>query len=136
MRLTTCGNSCDSCKAFKENYEKLDEREALRLAWKKYIDFEREPADIHCEGGTCCAIGLGFEHENCIYKECTKQHSVEHCGQCPEYPCPHMDDGRNMDEITLRNKLKDDFDIEEYEKYVKVFDNKSWINKYYRLIQK
>lgn len=32
MKLTTCGNSCDACKAYKGDYEKLDEREALSAA--------------------------------------------------------------------------------------------------------
>jgi hypothetical protein len=84
MKLTTCGNSCDVCKAFKENYEKLDEREALSAAWKKYLDFNISPKDINYFGGTCCAVGLGFVHENCHYKECTALHGVEHCGQCPD----------------------------------------------------
>ncbi|MDP4093976.1 MAG: DUF3795 domain-containing protein [Bacillota bacterium] len=134
MKLTTCGNSCNECRAYKNNYEKLDERESLSKAWEKYIDFVMPVENIHCDGNTCCAVGLGFIHENCQYKKCTELHGVEHCGQCPDYPCSHFDDGRNMTEQHMRDKLKEKFILEEYEKYVKVFDNKSWIDKYHKLL--
>ncbi len=35
----------------KKNYEKIDEREKLSILWKKYLDFDIKPEDIHCEGG-------------------------------------------------------------------------------------
>lgn len=129
MKLTTCGNSCAACKAFKDNYEKLDEREALSAAWKKYLDFNIATRDIHC-GGSCCAVGLGFVHEGCRYKECTKAHGVAHCGLCPDYPCPQFADGRKMSEQDMREKLGDAFILAEYERYVKVFDNRTWVEKF------
>lgn len=90
------------------------------------------PEDIHCFGGPCCAVGLGFVHENCHYKECTALHEVEHCGMCTDYPCPQFGDGRNMSEQDMRDKLKDNFVLEEYEKFIKVFDNKSWVDEYHK----
>jgi hypothetical protein len=130
MKLTTCGNSCDVCRAFKENHEKLDEREALSAAWKKYLDLELSPLDIHCPGGPCCAVGLGLVHEGCHYKECTAAHGVEHCGQCPDYPCARFGEGRKMSENDMRENLGVRFELEEYEKYVKAFDHKTWVDEY------
>lgn len=130
MKLTTCGNSCDACKAYKGNIAKLDEREALSAAWKKYLGFEYCAEDVRCEGGSCCSVGLGFVHQGCKYKECASAHGVEHCGQCPEYPCAKSDDGRNIDERHMREKFREEFNIDEYERYVKVFDNQTWLGEY------
>lgn len=136
MRLTICGNSCDACKAFMENYEKLDEREALSAAWKKYVDFDIPAQDIHCEGGPCCAVGLGVMHRDCQIKKCIGLHGFEHCGQCPDYPCSQFDDGRNTGEQDMRDKLGENFNIEEYDRYVKTFNNKFWLNEYRELVHK
>jgi hypothetical protein len=35
VKLTIFGNAYNVCKAFKKNYERLDEREVLSAAWKK-----------------------------------------------------------------------------------------------------
>ena len=35
-----------------------------------------------------------------------------------------------MSEQDLREKLGDRFELAEYEKYVKVFDNKTWVERY------
>jgi hypothetical protein len=37
-----------------------------------------------------------------------------------------------MSEQDMRDKLKDNFVLEEYEKFIKVFDNKRWVDEYHK----
>jgi hypothetical protein len=127
MRLTVCGNLCDICPAFQENIARQDERAALSAAWKKYLDLDLAPEDIHCPGGSCCAEGLGLRHDDCRYKPCAARHGIAHCGECPDFPCPDFDDGRKMSEEDMRLKLGGRFDLGEYDKFIRVFDNRTWV---------
>jgi len=37
-----------------------------------------------------------------------------------------------MSEQHMRDKLGDQFVLEEYERYIKVFDNKTWVDEFYK----
>ncbi len=67
-------------KNLKEEYRhKLEEYKLFSMKLKKYAN----PKCGGCRNGQATACSI----EGCIILECTKQHGVDFCGECFEFPC-------------------------------------------------
>ena len=88
--LAACGNDCAACPRYiAAPYEKTQEQlEHTAQLWMKigYRDRVVSNEEISCSG--CKA-------ENwCRYRviACAREHGIENCGQCKEYPCANLKD--------------------------------------------
>lgn len=80
-KITLCGDNCIECPRYNaHSNEELRNVAELwhRVDWRDHIVSNEE---IRCEG---CS-----SHKTCTYHlvECTKEHNVEKCNQCAEFPC-------------------------------------------------
>ena len=80
-KITLCGDNCKECPRYNAHTD--EELRAVaelwyRVGWRDRIVTNEE---IKCTG---C-----HSHKQCTYKlvECTKEHSVEKCNQCENFPC-------------------------------------------------
>ncbi|MDO5559863.1 MAG: DUF3795 domain-containing protein [Oscillospiraceae bacterium] len=80
-KITLCGDNCLCCPRYlAATDEELSSTAELwfRVGWRDHIVSIEE---IRCTG---CS-----SHKTCTYGlvECTKEHNVEKCSQCTEFPC-------------------------------------------------
>ena len=146
IKLTTCGNSsngsktitmcgyrCDLCKAYAPNIKKKDERIELSKAWKKYYGLSIQPDDIYCDGCRNMNKDAKRIDMGCIVRTCVMEKGLEHCGDCEEFPCVKFGERRGLSYEKAKEEQGSNFDEEEYDKYLKAFDNETRL-KEYRLI--
>ena len=79
--ITLCGDNCTECPRYNAHTdEELRSVAELwyKVGWRKSIVSNEE---ISCSG---CS-----SHKQCTYQlaECTKEHYVDKCNQCKEFPC-------------------------------------------------
>lgn len=124
--LGPCGLNCSKCFAYcngsikklsselKQNLENFDvyaERfvELLDEAiFKKYPDFKEmldHFANVECNG---CRNDDCKLFTNCMVKQCSKDHSVDFCFQCEEFPCSQHGFDEHLEKRwrTIQNKMK------------------------------
>ena len=80
-KITLCGDNCIECPRYNAHSEKELQNAAqlwYRVGWRDCVVSSEE---IRCEG---CS-----SHKQCTYHlvECTKEHNVDKCNQCAEFPC-------------------------------------------------
>ncbi|MFA9378187.1 MAG: DUF3795 domain-containing protein [Lachnotalea sp.] len=79
--ITLCGDNCIECPRYNAHSTKELQRVAelwYRVGWRDTVISNEE---IQCTG---CS-----SHKQCTYKlvECTKEHNVQKCNQCNQFPC-------------------------------------------------
>lgn len=85
-RITLCGDNCTECPRYNaHSNQELQEVAELwyRVGWRDSVVSKEE---IRCLG---CS-----SHKQCTYHlvECIKEHHVEKCNQCNEFPCRKISD--------------------------------------------
>jgi hypothetical protein len=88
-KITLCGDNCTYCPRYNAKTE--EELNGVAELWHRVgMRDEIVSADeMRCSGCTphnVCAYGL---------YDCTKEHSVEKCNKCIEYPCGKIKDMLN-----------------------------------------
>lgn len=72
-------------KNLSSNYRhKLEEYQTFAKQLKKYAN----PKCAGCRSGGC----QGCSIKGCLILSCTKEHGVNFCGECPEFPCNKVND--------------------------------------------
>ncbi len=96
-KITLCGDNCVECPRY--NAHSDEELTAVaelwyRVGWRTHVISNEE---ISCTG---CS-----SHKECTYQlvECTKEHGVNKCNQCIEFPCVKIN---NMLERSAEYKRK------------------------------
>lgn len=96
-KITLCGDNCLECPRYNAHTD--EELKAVaelwyRVGWRKTIVSNEE---IACSG---CP-----SHKQCTYQlvECTKEHDVDKCNQCGEFPCMKIN---NMLESSAKYKTR------------------------------
>lgn len=85
-KITLCGDDCFSCPRYTAKTDQELEHAAelwYRVGWRDKI----VPAEeMRCKG---CS-----SHKNCTYHlvECIKEHNVQKCSQCSDFPCIKISD--------------------------------------------
>lgn len=116
-KITLCGDNCLECPRYLAKTEEELNRVAelwYRVGWRDRI----MPADeISCTG---CS-----SHKDCTYRlvECVKEHRVEKCNQCSQFPCEKIDSMLKRSR-NYKKKCKELCSQEEYEMLEKSFFNK------------
>lgn len=80
-KITLCGGNCIECPRYNAHSDEELRNVAelwYRVGWRDHVVSNEE---IRCEG---CS-----SHKQCTYHlvECTKEHNVDKCNQCAEFPC-------------------------------------------------
>ena len=116
-KITFCGDDCLACPRYnaKTDAELSDAAELwYRAGWRDSIASNDE---MRCNGCT--------SDKNCTYKlvDCTRQHNVEKCRLCAEFPCDKI---REMLERSEKycQKCREVCSAEEFETLSKAFFNK------------
>ncbi len=118
--LGPCGLNCSKCIAFKDGQIQLHSKALSDLLGKNFATYAEttfkgmEPAfgrfpafkeilDFMAEGSCdgCRAGGCLFKE--CKLPHCTRQHEVDFCFQCPEYPCEQHGLFTRLEAIWRRN---------------------------------
>jgi len=132
MTLTMCGYRCELCKAYAPNIKKNDERNLLSQVWKKYYNLDIKEEDIYCDGCRCTRESAKRIDQNCPVRSCVLSKEIEHCGECDDFPCDTFQERKGLSSEEAKDKLKQDFDQEEYDKYLLAYDNLTRLKAYRR----
>lgn len=85
-KITLCGDNCVACPRYNAHSDEELKKAAqlwYRIGWRDSVVSKEE---IACSG---CS-----SHKQCTYHlvECVKEHQVEKCNQCDEFPCQKISD--------------------------------------------
>lgn len=85
-RITLCGDNCIECPRYNAHSDeelRMVAKLWYKVGWRNTIVSNDE---IACQG---C-----YSHKDCTYHliECTKNHSVDKCNECYEFPCVKIKD--------------------------------------------
>lgn len=116
-RITLCGDNCNFCPRYNAKTEADLQKVAelwYRVGWRDCVVSNEE---IKCTG---CS-----SHKKCTYElvECTKNHNVEKCNQCDNFPCEKIKSmlARSGE---YKNICKEICSPDEYKKLEKAFFEK------------
>lgn len=116
-KITLCGDNCIECPRYNAHSDEELKKVAelwYRVGWRNSIISNKE---ISCSG---CS-----SHKQCTYKlvECTKEHNVEKCNQCSEFPCLKISDMLKRSEEYQKKCMKVCTD-QEYNSLARAFFDK------------
>ena len=86
-----CGHDCSRCITYIAT--QTDDDSLLEQSQRFYKEQFRK--EIPLEKFNCCGGRTDNVFElcqECPFVECCKEHSVDSCGKCPEYPCKEISD--------------------------------------------
>ena len=123
-KITLCGDNCIYCPRY--NARTDDELKHVAELWYKigWRDRIVSNYEIKCTG--CSA------HKQCTYQlvDCIKEHGVDKCNQCTEFPCNKINDMLKRSE-EYRKKCKNICTDDEYTALKKAFfDKENNLKKY------
>lgn len=130
MDITRCGYCCDLCKAYAPNIQKNDQRKELSEVWKEYYDLDIPENEIYCDGCRCKKPEAKLIDSSCPVKKCVIAEELNHCGDCPKYPCSTFIQRKGLSASEAKEKLGANYDVSKYNEYLVAFDNKSRIDEY------
>jgi len=115
--ITLCGDNCLYCSRYHAKSKKeLEDTAKLwyKVGWRDHIISNKE---VVCSG---CS-----SHKQCTYKlvECIKEHQIEKCNQCKEYPCDKIVNLLDRSK-QYQKRCKEICTNEEYEILLKAFFEK------------
>lgn len=116
-KITLCGDNCLECPRYNAHSDDELKKTAelwYRIGWRNTVVSTEE---IACSG---CS-----SHKECTYHlvECVKEHNVEKCGQCAEFPCRKISDMLERSKA-YEIKCREVCSEEELEMLTKAFFNK------------
>lgn len=116
-KITLCGDNCNFCPRYNAKTEADLQKVAelwYRVGWRDCVVSNEE---IKCTG---CS-----SHKKCTYElvECTKNHNVEKCNQCDNFPCDKINVMLSRSE-EYKNICKEICSPEEYQMLGKAFFEK------------
>jgi len=86
-----CGHECAKCITYIATQRNDDSlRRQAQSFYKERSGLDIPPQKFNCEGGRSKNV---FELcKGCPFVKCCKEHSVDSCSTCPEYPCNEISD--------------------------------------------
>ncbi len=116
-KITLCGDNCIECPRYNAHSDEEMKKVAelwYRVGWRDRIVLNDE---IRCTG---CS-----SHKQCTYQlvECTKEHNVQKCNQCSEFPCKKILDMLKRSR-EYQKKCKEVCSAEDYNMLEKAFFDK------------
>ncbi len=123
--LSCCGYNCKYCPAYSGNITDKDRQQTVSDGWFKIYGF-RIPAE------QCICDGCLTEHcENprridtkCPVRPCVLAKGIPNCAYCDDYICTKLSK-RIVNPKEVIKKCKEPISKEEYERFIKPYDNKT-----------
>ena len=125
FELSMCGYRCDLCSAYVKNINNNDERKRLSEIWTKYYGLNISAEEIYCDGCRCSKDNAKRIDEDCPVRVCVLERQIEHCGYCNNYPCETFEQRQGLSCVEAKNKLNENFNQEEYDRFLLSYDNKN-----------
>lgn len=97
--ISACGLICSKCDAFiATRLNDAQKLEQVAADWReRYRNPEIQAGNIRCTGCmTESAPKCGHCESGCGVRRCALAKGVSLCGECPEYPCPALDELHNF----------------------------------------
>jgi hypothetical protein len=127
--VSRCGFRCDRCPAFTGNNKTFSDQLKTAAGWLRYFDLKMPPDRIRCNG--CLSLGgvpteqdcgeYELPDPDCPIVSCVKQHRMNTCGDCFDYPCKTLlTRMKPVDKAIL--KFKDKVSQEEYDLFIAPYD--------------
>lgn len=116
-KITLCGDNCNFCPRYNAKTE-ADLQKVAELWYRVGLrDCVVSNEEIKCTG---C-----LSHKKCTYElvECTKNHNVEKCNQCDNFPCDKINVMLSRSK-EYKNICKEICSSEEYQMLEKAFFEK------------
>lgn len=116
-KITLCGDNCIECPRYNAHNEE-EQREVAtlwyRIGWRDTVISNEEIACTGCSS-----------HKQCTYQlvECIKEHKVDKCNQCNQFPCEKILDMLERSRI-YQKKCKEICSEQEYKILEKAFFDK------------
>lgn len=66
----------------------------------------------------------------CPVRKCVIEKGLNHCGDCKNYSCETFDQREGLCQEKAKSQQGDKFDIDEYNKYLLAYDNRTRIDEY------
>ena len=135
--IAPCSLCCHTCHAKKGGIVEATTKSLLNY-YTGYLEFEKKvlPRKFKCimkedkkfvemlqkKSNAKCLGCRNSEHgkyciENCFILECTKQHGIDFCGECPEFPCEKINQlfvGEVLNDWKYGNQRIKDIGIENF----------------------
>lgn len=127
--ISMCGYKCSACKAYVKNFKKNDQRNTLAATWKKYYNLDIQ-GEIYCDGCRCEKKDAIRIDVACPVRNCVLGKSLNHCGECVEYPCKVFREREGLTFEEAAKQVGSDFSAEIYKEFLSAFDNKTRLKKY------
>lgn len=81
-----CGHDCARCLTYLATINNDEEwRKRSQSFYKTEFGIDIPLEDIHCLGGL--SEDVFYLCQECPFIKCCKEHNVEMCSDCPEFPC-------------------------------------------------
>lgn len=127
--MCMCGYKCNVCKAYVKNFKKNDQRNTLAALWKKYYNISIQN-EIYCDGCRCEKKDAIRVDSVCPVRDCVLGKSLNHCGECAEYPCEVFREREGLSFEEADELAGSDFSVEVYNEFLSAYDNKTRLKKY------
>lgn len=88
-----CGLDCQKCGAFiatKNNDDAL--RAKVAEEWARAYNAPIKPEHINCTGCQSAGVKTYYCDQLCEIRKCAHPKSISTCADCPDYPCPRLDE--------------------------------------------
>ena len=127
--ISMCGFKCGLCKAFIKNVRKNDQRQEQQNVWGKYYKLNVSIEEMKCDGCRSKKNGAKLMDSGCPVRSCVMDKKAGSCADCSEYPCETFFQREGHCYADAMNMHKEDFSEEEFETYLRAFDNKTRIDR-------
>jgi hypothetical protein len=127
--IACCGFKCKICPAYKDNITGREEQQKVSDGWFKYFGFRIPAEKIYCDG--CLAETSDKPcrriDSKCPVRPCVTAKGLANCAYCNEYICDKLSE-RIVNIKEVAGKQKGPVPPEDYERYLKPYDNKTTLD--------
>jgi hypothetical protein len=127
--ISLCGYKCKICPAYKDNVTGPDHQQWVSDGWFKYYGFRLPPETIICDG--CLPEGCDNPRRidtECPVRPCVMAKGLPNCAHCDEYICDKLAK-RIVEPKKVLSKCKKPPSRQDYDRFIKPYDNKTRLDK-------
>ena len=117
--IARCGNRCDLCPLYKDNFRRAEAQEINRLLYK-YHHASVGPQPHYTRGCEGCLSDGYIAREGCEIRKCVNTKRLSICADCQSLFCGLLEADMEVLEGALRHQGAD-ISQEDYQRYFKPF---------------
>ncbi len=117
--IARCGNRCDLCPLFKENFT-AERAAAINRGIRRYHQDGRGPEPGYSRACDGCLRDGHLARERCAIRACTLERHFTTCAQCPQLYCEFLEHDMAIIEGALA-KHRDDMIPDDFDQFFRPF---------------